>query len=140
MQKVTRVGWTAVVMLVTTSPVAMAERQPWTCQFTASAGLKGEAKKWKTTTFILGQPFVLVFEDGMLTTESAAKQMSTNSHFVSCQRNNIDGVFCLDPNGASLMLSLKTGKGALSKIFTAVHDYPKSGDRLSVEHFSCQKD
>jgi hypothetical protein len=140
MFKVIEVGLAAAALAMT-STMALAEGQPWACQFTASAGLKWTNGRWETKSIILGAPFVLVVENGVITRESAAKAMgySDYSHFFSCVDTGRETLFCSGLASTDVLIFNRyNGRGGISNLQGAM-DTGKVRDTPMVSAFTCQK-
>lgn len=121
------------------TPAALAESQRWTCSYDAAAGLTWKYGSWRASEFNPGAAFELIMDGDSLNEASAAKPMSTNTQFVECRQRAPAALFCADPDGGWLVFNPKTGKGGLSKIYTAIKTPPNEGSTLSVEPFTCQR-
>jgi len=113
--------------------------QDWTCSYDAAGGLAWKNGNWTPAQFSPGGPFELHAGDGGLRAESAATPMSSNSRLVDCQLPQRTGLMCIDPDGSWLLFNPRTGKGAVSKIYTSLKAPPNEGSTLSVEPFTCRK-
>ncbi len=120
------------------SPV-QAAGQGWTCSYDAASGLAWKNGKWTPAQFSPGGAFELHAGDGGLSAESAAGPMSSNSRLVDCRLPQRTGLMCIDPDGSWLLFNPRTGKGAVSKIYTSLKAPPNEGSTLSVEPFTCRK-
>ncbi|MEE4237190.1 MAG: hypothetical protein V2I51_10745 [Anderseniella sp.] len=127
----------ALVAAVAGMPVAAAQ-QGWTCSYDAAGGLAWKNGQWSPAAFAPGGEFELRVEDGGLSAESAAAPMSSNSRLVDCRLPQRTGFMCIDPDGSWLLFNPRTGKGAVSKIYTALKAPPNEGSTLSVEPFTCR--
>ena len=118
---------------------ATAATQGWTCRYDAAGGLAWKNGKWTPAQFASGGTFELHASDGGLSAESAARPMSSNSRLVDCGLPQRTGLMCIDPDGSWLLFNPRTGKGAVSKIYTSLKAPPNEGSTLSVEPFTCSK-
>ena len=118
---------------------ATAAAQGWTCRYDAAGGLAWKNGKWTPAQFASGGTFELDASDGGLSAESAARPMSSNSRLVDCRLPQRTGLMCIDPDGSWLLFNPRTGKGAVSKIYTSLKAPPNEGSTLSVEPFTCSK-
>jgi hypothetical protein len=119
--------------------LASAAGQGWTCRYDAAGGLAWKNGKWAPAQFAPAGPFELHAGDGGLSAESAAVPMSSNSRLVDCGLPQRTGLMCIDPDGSWLLFNPRTGKGAVSKIYTSLKAPPNEGSTLSVEPFTCQE-
>ena len=46
--------------------------------------------------------------------------MSSNSKLIDCRLPQRTGLMCIDPDGSWLLFNPRTGKGAVSKIYTSL--------------------
>ena len=130
-------AFASVTLLIAITNFSMANSSSWSCSYSASAGLRWVHGGWQTSDFAKGQSFSLAVQNGALTTESAAVPLSSSSSFISCPQDQAGRLYCFDPSGAWLVFDPKTGRGGVSKIYTAIKNPPNPGSTLSVEPFTC---
>jgi len=119
------------------APPVLAEDQAWTCSYQAAAGLKWNGTRWTSASFTAGKPFELIVRDATLTPDTAAMPLSSNPRFVQCPAQKTALLSCFDPSGGWLVFDPKTGRGGLSKLYTAIKAPPNEGSTLSVAPFAC---
>jgi hypothetical protein len=126
------------VILIAWSGIAVAEKQAYTCQYIAAAGLDWENGRWETTGFHVNPPFVLVMQGDTLTQESAAAALRTSYIAGVHCRKGVFGIACTNMVGGYLLFDTKTALGGVAQLLGATLT---AGDRdtVSVEPFTCQK-
>ena len=142
MSKATMMACTALTLALAVGAAgapALADAQVWTCSHDAAGGLAWKNGKWAPAQFAPAGPFELHASDGGLSAESAAAPMSSNSRLVDCRLPQRTGLMCIDPDGSWMLFNPRTGKGAVSKIYTSLKAPPNEGSTLSVEPFTCSK-
>ena len=129
-----------IVVLMTWSGLAVAEKQAFACQSLNAAGLIWKNSGWQTTEFHVQQPFVLVMQGDTLTRESVARALGHNDpERTECQKTNEFGLIsCADKTGRRLIFNPVNAHGGIATLYGAtLSDSPR--DTISVEAFTCQK-
>ena len=140
MNKTRAVAFAAFALIAAVAGLpATAAAQGWTCRYDAAGGLAWKNGKWTPAQFASGGTFELLTGEAGLSAESAARPMSSNSRLVDCGLPQRTGLMCIDPDGSWLLFNPRTGKGAVSKIYTSLKAPPNEGSTLSVEPFTCRK-
>ncbi len=124
------------LMLVSLSMFTYAQRTPLACQVDEAAGLQWEEGKWNVRKFNPTKKFILVREGNLLTRDSVAKAVERSSMLMKCE-DKLDGdVMCTNSSGFSMMFSLTTNKGGMSRLFGATMANIDK-DSVMVEAFTC---
>jgi len=130
-------AFASITLLIAITNVSLAKKNSWTCSYSASAGLKWINGRWQPSDFAKSQSFSLIVQNGALTADSAAEPLSSSGSFIHCPQGQASHLYCFDPSGAWLVFDQKSGRGGVSKIYTAIKDPPNPGSTLSVEPFIC---
>ena len=129
------------------SAPVVAQQTTYACQFTESAGLIKENDMWRITSFILGKPFFLTDENGMLTSQSVSKALRAEGLGSVCAEKLTPTSplrSCVNSVGDSLLFNTQTLTGGVANILSsaASNNLPKKdtdGRTVYVSTFVCTK-
>ena len=118
-------------VLMSLCSTAYSQVEVWACQAQASAGLKWEANRWSSTTFV--ERSYLIRLDG----ENSTYGSGEVQYATACSKSGTT-VRCNDSTGGTIILNTETGTGGISELLGAVITGAQR-DTLSVTAVQCTK-